>query len=217
MRLLLPYFGVLAVLAAALFGSAGRWDLPFFWGWLGLWAVFLPVAALLMDPGLRQERRRPGPGGKDRWFRRLLLPPAVALLVVAGLDAGRFGWSGSFSPWVQAAGLAACGAALALPFWAMMTNRFFSPVVRIQEERGHHVITGGPYRFVRHPGYAGLIAFNLACAVALGSWWVLLPAAVYAGMVVRRTALEDRFLHAELKGYADYAARVRYRLLPGVW
>jgi protein-S-isoprenylcysteine O-methyltransferase Ste14 len=99
----------------------------------------------------------------------------------------------------------------------MASNRFFSSVVRIQADRGHTVATGGPYRFVRHPGYAGFIAGSFGAALLLGSRWALLPALLSAVLLVVRTVLEDRTLRAELPGYAEYAARVRHRLLPHVW
>jgi len=99
----------------------------------------------------------------------------------------------------------------------MQANRFFSAVVRIQEERGHAVASGGPYRFVRHPGYVGMIAQFLVTPLTLGSLWALMPAGIAVGLYVWRTALEDRTLREELAGYQDYAARVRYRLLPGIW
>ena len=96
-------------------------------------------------------------------------------------------------------------------------NPFFSPVVRIQEERGHHVITAGPYRLVRHPGYVAISVLMLASGVVLGSWLSVVPMAVLVLLVLRRTALEDRFLHEHLDGYVEYARHVRYRLLPGIW
>ena len=118
---------------------------------------------------------------------------------------------------VHAAGLTVYTLGLWLAFWAMSANRFFSPVVRIQKERGHHLITTGPYRFVRHPGYVGVISATLGGGLALGSYWSLVPLVVLFVLFIRRTALEDRFLLAELEGYADFARKVRYRLLPGIW
>jgi protein-S-isoprenylcysteine O-methyltransferase Ste14 len=99
----------------------------------------------------------------------------------------------------------------------MVANKFFSGVVRIQKERGHHVVSEGPYRIVRHPGYVGGVVAVIATPLLLGSLWGLISAAVYAAFVVLRTALEDRTLHEELPGYREYAQRTRYRLLPGVW
>ena len=99
----------------------------------------------------------------------------------------------------------------------MNANRFFSSVVRIQTDRGHSVQTGGPYALIRHPGYAGALLYDLAAPLLLGSWWGLIPAAVTVALVILRTRLEDRKLQTELDGYAEYAARVRYRLVPGIW
>ena len=99
----------------------------------------------------------------------------------------------------------------------MASNRFFSSVVRIQKDRGHTVVTGGPYQFVRHPGYVGGILSALGTALLLGSWWAFVPTGLLVCVIVVRTALEDRTLQAELEGYRDYAGRVRYRLLPGIW
>ena len=170
-----------------------------------------------MDPDLREERVRPGPGGRSRRIRFLALPLILAHLVVAGLDVGRFGWSGPIPLAVQATALAGYAAGMGLSLWAMAANRFFSPVVRIQAERGHHVITSGPYGYLRHPGYTGLIVGSICGGVALGSWWSLVPLAPFVGMFLWRTAMEDRFLHEGLEGYVGYAQRVRYRLVPGLW
>ena len=109
------------------------------------------------------------------------------------------------------------GWSLGLYSWALAVNPFFSPGVRIQEERGHRVTAGGPYRHVRHPGYLGGIASCAFGSAALGSGWAMLPVGVLALLLVRRTAVEDRFLQKELDGYASYARRVPYRLLPGLW
>ncbi len=205
------------VLAAVLFGSAGRLDLPFFWAYLGL-VLLLPFLSLrLIDPGLLRERVQPGAGGQGRHLRLTLAPFLLAHFVVAGLDAGRFHWSGSLPVAVQVAGLAGVAAGLGLVVWSMAVNRFFSPVIRIQEERGHHLVTGGPYRFIRHPGYAGMVLAALCSGPALGSWWAVLPALGYVALILRRAAAEDRFLRDQLPGYRDFAQKVRWRQLPGVW
>ena len=205
------------VLAATLFASAGRIDLPWFWAVLALHATMLLAGVPFMDPDLRKERVRPGPGGRSRRIRLLALPMLLGHLVVAGLDVGRFGWSGPIPVAVQAAALAGCAAGMGLSLWAMAANRFFSPVVRIQAERGHRLVSSGPYALLRHPGYTGMIVASLCGGVALGSWWSLVPLAPFVGMFLWRTAMEDRFLHEGLEGYAGYAGRVRYRLVPGLW
>jgi protein-S-isoprenylcysteine O-methyltransferase Ste14 len=101
--------------------------------------------------------------------------------------------------------------------WAMVSNSFFSQIVRIQADRGHTVAIGGPYRVVRHPAYVGMILFELAISTLLASWWALAAGGLCASLLILRTALEDRTLQAELEGYGEYARRVRYRLVPGIW
>ena len=206
-----------SIMATILFASAGRMDIPWFWAVLGLHAAMLLTGIAFMDPGLREERLRPGPGGRSRRIRFLALPFILVHLVVAGLDVGRYGWSGPIPLAVQATALAGYAVGMGLSLWAMAANRFFSPVVRIQAERGHHVITSGPYGYLRHPGYTGLIVGSICGGVALGSWWSLVPLAPLVAMFLWRTAMEDRFLHEGLEGYVGYAQRVRYRLVPGLW
>ena len=121
-------------------------------------------------------------------------------------------------PWfIQAVALVGLALACGLVFWVTAANTYLSRLVRIQEDRGHQVVTTGPYRFVRHPMYAGLVVLIPCLPLFLGSWWALVPAGLIAILFVIRTALEDRTLRAELPGYAEYAQHVRYRLLPGIW
>ena len=120
-------------------------------------------------------------------------------------------------PAIQIAALVIAALGYALGTWSMAANAFFSTVVRVQEDRDHAVATAGPYHYVRHPGYAGSFAFELATPILLGSLWALVPGGLAALLLVIRTALEDRTLHNELDGYEAYAKRVRYRLLPGLW
>ena len=208
---------LLLAAAAALFGSAGTFAILSFWlYWALLVAVFIAAFALL-DRGLLQERMRPG-GKPTPLGLRLLNVILLAHWVIAGLDRGRLHWSDSVPLWLQLFGLFIIVAAYALVFWAMLVNRFFSSVVRIQSDRGHVVVTGGPYAFVRHPGYSAGILILEASGVALGSW---LAAAFLTAITVPflhyRVINEDRVLRTRLDGYADYAQRVRWRLLPGIW
>lgn len=208
---------MVALFGAVLFGSAGRIDIPAFWAYLFLFAVATPVMYLAAGPELMRERMNPPPGGKDQLIRILAVPIMFAHLAIAGLDAGRFHWSERVPPTLQVFSFIAL--ALILGIWAraMRENKFFSSVIRIQTERGHHVIDTGPYRFVRHPGYAAFLTMALWSGLALGSWWSAAPAPAVALLCIRRTNLEDRALHDELPGYRDYSRRVRYRLIPGIW
>jgi protein-S-isoprenylcysteine O-methyltransferase Ste14 len=216
MKTILYLPGVFAVMTGTFFGSAGRWDLPLAWICLGVYAGFMVLAQVLMGPELRRERMNPAPGGTDRKIRLMMLPFILSYWVAAGLD---IRWHGSeiIPQALRVAALAGFAASLGLLLWALTQNRFFSPVVRVQTERGHHLITSGPYQFIRHPGYLGGVGSAFCGAIALGSWWALLPAAGVAGVLVRRTILEDRFLHREMAGYPEYARKVRYRWFPGIW
>jgi protein-S-isoprenylcysteine O-methyltransferase Ste14 len=207
------------VAGALLFVPAGRLDLPWFWAVLVVVTAGMiagTFAAIRNDPTLLAERARPGPGGKDPHLR-FFAGAAMALgWVVAGLDV-RFGWSAPPPEWARAVGVVLTAAAMALPAWALTVNRFFSSDARIQRDRGHRVVTSGPYSIIRHPGYAGSVLLSLAMPVALGSWWSYLPALAGAALILRRLLLEDCLLRAELEGYTEYAARVPWRLVPHVW
>lgn len=208
-----------AVLGAIAFVSAGTIDWPMMWVFLGFYLVLMAVNMSLMDKGLLEERLHPPEGVKtwDKWLTGCGMTLFfLIVVVVAGMDYGRFHWS-SIPRWgaILAFGVYLLGTAFSL--WALYTNKFFSRFVRIQTERGHHVVTDGPYRFVRHPGYVGVTIATLALPVALGSWWALLVALLSLSILLVRTVYEDKILHDELEGYREYASRVRYRLIPGVW
>jgi protein-S-isoprenylcysteine O-methyltransferase Ste14 len=211
----------LLILVLFLFVPAGgiRWAR----GWLFLLVVviLLGAAALYLwriNPEIFAARSRIHPGTK-RWDRILLgflFPAMLAIVPVAALDDGRFHWS-RMSWWFVGLGYFLLTIAMAITAWAQAVNRFFEPGVRIQTERGHHVVDTGPYAIIRHPGYFAACLLFPGIALALGSWWALIPAAFAALLIVIRTKWEDRMLHAELDGYAAYAKRVRFRLVPGVW
>jgi protein-S-isoprenylcysteine O-methyltransferase Ste14 len=208
---------LLIAAAAALFGSAGSLAIPTFWlYWVILAAVFVAAFALL-DRGLLQERMRPG-GRPTPLGLRVLNVVLLTHWVIAGLDRGRLHWTDSVPLWLQAFGLFVIVAGYGLVFWAMLVNRFFSSVVRIQSDRGQHVVTSGPYAFVRHPGYSAGILILAASGVALGSWLAAaFLVAVSFPFLSFRVINEDRVLRTRLDGYADYARRVRWRLVPGIW
>jgi protein-S-isoprenylcysteine O-methyltransferase Ste14 len=210
------------ITAAILFGTAGRLDWVMGWVVVGVYLVWTAATALTViptNPEMLLERTRPKEGTK-KWDMVLLGIVGVAEIVkyvVAGLDQ-RWGWSPQMPLALQLAGVVVAVLAYdVILVWAMAANAFFAQTVRIQEERGHTVATGGPYRYVRHPGYVGSILSQIATPLILGSVWAFIPAGLAALLFVVRTALEDKTLREELDGYQDYAARVRYRLLPGVW
>lgn len=223
-RLIMLYAGRevlgLVVMAAALFWSAGRLDWWPAWAALAVMAGWTAAMAILvfLTPDLLAERLGLGKGAK-RWdiaIVRIVGNVTFVRYIVAGLDQ-RYGWTGGFPVAVQFGALVICVVGYALFVWAVARNPFFSQIVRIQSERGHTVVSVGPYRIVRHPAYLGAILYELAVPVLLASWWCLIVSALAAGVLILRTALEDRTLQAELSGYADYSLRVRYRLLPGIW
>ncbi len=207
---------------ALLFVLAGTVRWPAAWVYMALVAASLTVYSAILirlHPELIQERSKP-PADAKKWDKPLVaLVGAVGpllLLTVCGLDR-RFGWSGVMPAWLTVAGLLAVVAGHVLTNCAVAANRFFSAIVRIQRDRGHTVVEAGPYRLIRHPGYLGSILHMFGTGFALGSWWGVDVAAVLSLVVAFRTALEDRTLARELEGYADYTARVRFRLLPGIW
>lgn len=210
---------VVVIFALTLFATSGRLDWVMAWVYMGMVVVSTIITVRLMDPELVDERSGVSEGVKS-WD----IPLAVvigrlgplACLIVAGLDQ-RYGWSGPVSPGLQIGGAVVTALGLAVGDWAMIANKFFSPVVRIQKERGQVAVSSGPYRIVRHPGYSAGVWTNLAGPVMLSSWWALIPAGVTAIATVIRTVLEDRTLREELDGYEEYAQRVRYRLIPGIW
>lgn len=206
------------VIAVTMFASAGRLDWVWAWAYLGAGLGILALNLLILPRELMAERGQPRENVKDwdRVLASLTLLPILGLLIVAGLDE-RFDWSPQLSVAFHLVSLIFFLLGQGLFSWAMASNKFFSTLVRIQEERGHLVATGGPYCYVRHPGYMGMIVTLLATGLVLGSLWSLIPSGLAALLLIVRTVLEDRTLREELAGYADYAARVRYRLLPGVW
>jgi len=207
--------------ALLLFIPAGRLDWPMGWALVavyGAWVAAQAVTLIPRCPDLLAERST-SRQNYARWDTKLLALIGVltmAKYIVAGLDR-RFGWLPEIPTGLQIAALVVAVLGYALLTWAMVSNAFFSLAYRIQNERDHQVATGGPYRFVRHPGYSGTLAFELATPVMLGSLWALVPGVLTVGLVVVRTVLEDKGLQVDLEGYDEYTRRVRYRLLPGVW
>jgi protein-S-isoprenylcysteine O-methyltransferase Ste14 len=211
----------LAFFGLTLLVPAGTWRWPAAWAYAGVYLLFaVPVGVWLFrtDPALLAQRIDWAKRGTKSWDRALmagLVPAFVAQYVLAGLD-HRFGWS-HLPPAAQAVALLLVAGFYVLLFFVLRENAFLSRVVEVNPQAGHRVVTTGPYAWVRHPMYSGYIVWVLAAAVALGSLPALGPALLIAAGVVVRTVLEDRTLRAELPGYADYAGRVRFRLVPGVF
>jgi protein-S-isoprenylcysteine O-methyltransferase Ste14 len=207
----------LVLAAVALFGSAGTLAIPAFWIYLAILAAIFVASFLWLDPDLARERMRPG-GKKPPLALKLFSGVLVAHWIIAGLDRGRFHWSDTVPGWLQAAGLIAVAAGYALCFWAMYVNRFFSSVVRIQSDRGQYVVSSGPYAVIRHPGYTAGVLIIVASGIALGSWLAAALLVIFTlPFLMYRAISEDHVLQAELPGYRDYAAQVRWRLIPGIW
>jgi protein-S-isoprenylcysteine O-methyltransferase Ste14 len=204
-----------------LFWSAGRIDWWPAWGVLGVNAFMMAAMGFVifrLHPDLATERLAP-PKGAKKWDVAInsgVRTIQLARYIVAGLDQ-RYGWTRGFPAGVQIAALLVGFLGYAIIPWAVVSNNFFSAIVRVQSDRGHTVAAGGPYRFVRHPAYLGMIAFELAIPVMLASWGSIMISCGNVLLIILRTALEDRTLQVELPGYAEYAQRVRYRLLPGIW
>ncbi len=211
----------LVMLGVFLFVSAGRLD--WWWGWayvilMAAWVIATGWAVIPRYPQLLADRLNPSKASKkwDTVLMGFVGVLALAGYVIAGLDL-RNGWTTNLPPGLQWIALIVAAAGYSLTVWATASNAFFSLIVRIQTERGHTVATGGPYRFIRHPSYLGQIALYLAVPIMLGSWWAGLTGVATALLILLRTALEDRTLQAELAGYKEYAAKVCYRLVPGIW
>jgi protein-S-isoprenylcysteine O-methyltransferase Ste14 len=221
-RLVVQTFVWFGVMGALLFLSAGTLH------WTGAWvytvvmvglSLTMGVALAKRDPGLMNERLRPPiqktQTAADKILLSILLLGIFAWLALMGLDA-RFGWS-ALPLWAQVAGALVLLVGIWICYLTMLENSFAAPVVKIQDERGQKVITTGPYSYVRHPMYAGAILYFAGTALLLGSWWGLVSVLAFIVLLAIRTFIEEKTLRAGLRGYDDYAANVRYRLIPMVW
>jgi len=221
-RAFFRYAVIAAVLIAVLRFTSGRPD------WTRAWLFVACTVLAQFGVGLMVQRRSPDllversriRAGTKSWDK-VLVPIVgavgpIAIWVVAALDV-RANWPPPVPPAWSAVAFVVLLGGIVLTSSAMLANRFFAATVRIQTDRGHKVVEHGPYAYVRHPGYAGAMAFTLACPIALGSWVAAIPAGITAIVLVIRTALEDRTLQTELPGYKHYANRVKYRLIPAIW
>lgn len=210
-------------MALLLFVSAGTWR------WLGGWVYLAELGVIgtavgvwlaQHDPGLLAERMSGIFARSQRTWDRILMSVFVVVwigsLVLSALDAVRFHWS-QVPIWLQAVGAVLVALSYYVFYLTFRENSYAAPTVKIQSERGHRVVSTGPYAMVRHPMYAGAVAFFVGTPLLLGSWWGLAVTPALIVLLSVRALLEERTLADELPGYRDYAARVRYRLVPGVW
>ena len=214
---------LMGVMMAVFFTSAGRRDLPRAWLFFGAAFIYFVASTLAVyrfNPELliaRLTLRREGSKTWDEVLMRVANLTGMLLIpAVAGLDVGRYGWSGLDIIYVVP-GFALFVLGAVLITWAMIVNRYFESTVRIQEDRDHEVVSTGPYIFVRHPGYLSGILWMSSIPLIIGSLYTLIPVMIYGAMIVLRTHLEDRTLRDELPGYSEYAERVKYRLVPWIW
>ena len=218
------------------------WRLDYWQAWvygvIGLIMMISAGIAFRNNSELFKERTKPGPGTKkyDKVMWALFTPAMFVIMIIAPLDAGRFGWTSDLLtpklllpiynffglmtdlPWyVYIIGYICFIYAQLLKYWCMWSNKWFSSTVRIQIDRDHQVVDSGPYRYVRHPGYVSGFLVSFGQAIVLGSLWALIPAIMVMIVLIVRTSLEDKTLQKELPGYAEYAKKVRFRLFPGIW
>ena len=211
------------VLLYASFIFLGAWRLMYWQALLYVATALVgaTLSSLLVPSGsdITAERASKAAAGQD-WDKRILgayFLVSVVTFVIAGLDSGRFGWSGAVPLGVTVAGVVLMLLGQLIFAVAKRQNQFFSSTVRIQHERGHRVCDTGLYQYVRHPGYLGMLIALLAFPLLINSYWAFIPAACGAALLLIRTAIEDRVLTAELPGYREYAARTRWRLIPAVF
>lgn len=204
------------VVGGGVFGFAGTWRDPWLWAYVVVWSGAACYALLSIDEDLAQERFHPPTAGADGVALHFVRVVALAHLAIGALDSGRWHIAPVASG-LRAAALIGMALTFGMFFRAMRENRFFSSVVRVQDDRGHRVIDSGPYSVVRHPGYAGLILGIPFSGLALGSWLAAAIGLVMSVLILRRVMFEDAFLRKNLDGYAAYTGRVPHRLIPGVW
>lgn len=214
-----------SLFAITLMWPAGTWLWWEAWVLVGLWSVFVVASVIFLshhDPALLAERLKVSPLQKgqkdwDKVLMSLFYVAGLGIYIVPGFDVVRYEWSEPLPVWMEVMAIAVQLPCFLFIGWVMKANTFLSPVVKIDEGRGHQVITTGPYELVRHPMYSAVIVLLFAVPVALGSRFGLLPAAFLAVLLIVRTHFEDRTLHAELPGYPEYAKQTPSRLIPGIW
>ncbi len=208
LHLLARWALITASLSALLFLAAGTTHITSIRRYLLVFSALLVATMLAVDPHLAKERAHPRHPGIDDGLRFGAGVLFLLTLAVAAASVGRLRLSLSVPNSLREAALIAFALSGLLQAWAMIVNPFFSPLVRLQTERGHRVIQHGPYRFMRHPGYFAMCAAVPTSALAIGSWLALAPAAGFIAVILRRAQLEDEFLTTNLRGYKTYAALV---------
>ncbi|TNF99692.1 MAG: isoprenylcysteine carboxylmethyltransferase family protein [Gammaproteobacteria bacterium] len=209
----------------AILWPAGTWKWWDAWLLIGIWILFFITITLLLvkhDPALLVERMKASPiqkdqKGWDKFLLAIIFVVGICLYIVPGFELIRFEWNAPLPRWLRTVALLAHIPGFYLLGWVMLSNTYLSQVVKIDHDRGHQVITGGPYAIVRHPMYLSVIVLLLAYPLALGSSLGLIPALLLIVLFIIRTILEDRTLHSELAGYPDYAKVTRYKILPWIW
>lgn len=215
----------MSLFAVALMWPAGTWYWWEAWVIVALWTVYGVVMTpylLRHDPALLAERMKLVPLHKEQksWDKKIMLLffiAGIALYLVPGFDVVRYGWSEPLPLWMRIAAMLIHIPSFILLAWVMRENTYLAQVVKIDTERDHKVISTGPYALVRHPMYTVIIVLSFAVPVALGSRYACLLAVFLTILLIIRTYPEDRTLHDELQGYAEYAMQTRYRLIPGIW
>jgi protein-S-isoprenylcysteine O-methyltransferase Ste14 len=221
-KLIIRFISGLIIIGAVLFGTAGTFDWPEAWAYIIIqfgWSAGLTVWLWSYDPELLKDRMKFMKKSAKGWDKVITfgsMPFYIAYMVIPGFDAVRYRWS-HVPLWVKTICFFLVIASFIWITWVMKENTFLSRHVEIQDERGHKVITTGPYKFVRHPMYFGSAILLPALPVALGSLYALIPVAFCIVIMIIRTYLEDKTLRKELEGYLEYAHKTKYRLLPGIW
>lgn len=223
LRIVIMLLIVLVIMPLLPILISGRWSWWQAWVMAAIFFLTFIISRILArqkTPDILKERanynQQENTQAWDKWLSPLVAFGSVFILLVAGLEA-KFHWSDGFSLRWELLGLVLILAGYLLSSYAFIENSYFSGTVRIQDERGHKVVSSGPYAWVRHPGYLGNLIANLGIPLLLDSGWAFVPVIIFGSFFVIRTRLEDRFLRQNLPGYAEYAQKVRYRLLPGVW
>jgi protein-S-isoprenylcysteine O-methyltransferase Ste14 len=217
-RRMFQVFALLVFTAVILFISAGT--LGWTWGWIYIiiYLIYIMINASILPKELIAERGKSKDNVKkwDKTINKINTIQGIGLIVISGLDT-RFKWTSESSIYIHIIGLVMYITGSIIFSWSMVSNKFFSTLVRIQMDRDHKVAESGPYRFVRHPGYSGFILSSLGVPLLLGSLWALIPAVITGILFILRTIFEDKTLFNELGGYKNYSERTRYKLVPWIW